>query len=243
MPSTPHLLGFAELLGRLRHVLTVNGEDTVTSRAKDTLLWPYFDQYGWPHRLHAHVLFGLDCHLPPESLLNLGPAADVYEALDYPLTAKATALARTSEDLADQGWPWGHAVNTAVLHTMDDDEPDDVRIGDAAVTAVLSAVAAHHASEMISPLRGSGLFHRGYPTGLLGHLAAYLRVDTVHACALGDHSALALFSHLGWTLSPRARAVLATAEQADTAGATWTDTVIQARATPRDHLRRDPWDR
>ncbi|ABW11993.1 hypothetical protein Franean1_2563 [Parafrankia sp. EAN1pec] len=243
MPSTPHLLGFAELLGRLRHVLTVNGEDTVTHRFADLTYHPYFDRDGWPHRLHAHILFGLDGHLDPASLLNLEPAADVLGALGYPLTAKAAVLASEAEQLSLQSWTWGHAVHTAILRTIEDDEPEDTRIGDAAVTAVLSHIAARHAPGMTNPTRTTPLFHRGYPTGLVGHLAAELRLDAVHASVLGDSSALALFGHLGWTLSPRASAVLTTAEQVEAAGATWTDVVIQARAAPRDHLRRDPWDR
>ncbi|WP_256790349.1 MULTISPECIES: hypothetical protein [Frankia] len=242
MPSTPHLIGFAELLGRLRHVLTINGEDTVALRFAVLPIHPYFDRDGWPRRLHAHVLFGLDTHLDPTSMLNLEPVADVLGALGYPLTAKAAALASEAEQLTLQGWTWGHAVTTAILRTVEDDEPEDTRIGDAAVMAVLSHVAACHATEMTSPTRATALFHRGYPTGLLGHLAAYLRIDAVHASAVGDRSALALFGHLGWTLSPRASAVLSTAEQVEAAGATWTDVVIEARATRRDHLRRDPWD-
>ncbi|ABD11078.1 hypothetical protein CcI156_04350 [Frankia sp. CcI156] len=243
MPSTPHLIGFAELLGRLRHVLTVNGEDTVTLRFSGLSYHPYFDRDGWPRRLLAHVLFGLDGHLDPASLLNLEPAASLLGALGYPLTAKAAALANEAEQLTMQGWTWGHAVDTTIQRTDVDDEPEDTRIGDVAVMAVLSHIAARHATEMTSPIRAVPLFHRGYPTGLLGHLAACLRLDAVHASALGDSSALALFGHLGWTLSPRASAVLTTAEQAEAAGATWTDVVIQARATRRDHLRRDPWDR
>ncbi len=244
MPSTPHLIGYAELLGRLRHVLTVNGEDIVTRRADDVPFQPYFDRFGWPHRLYGHVLFGLDSHLDPASLLNLEPAVEVYQVLGYPLTAKATALARETEQLAEQGWTWGHAVDTATSRTtVQDDEPQDTRIGDAAVLAVLSHVAARHAAEMTTPNGATALFHRGYPTRLLGHVAAYLRVDAVHASALGDTTALGLFTHLSWTVSPRAGAVITTAEDVEAAGATWTDAVIQARTTPRDHLRRKPWDR
>ncbi|TCJ34679.1 hypothetical protein [Parafrankia sp. BMG5.11] len=243
MPSTPHLLGFAELLGRLHHVLTVNGEDTVTRRPVDLTYHPYFGRDGWPRRLHGHVLFWLNGHLDPASLLNLDSAADVLGALGYPLTVKAAVLASEAEQLSLQGWTWGHAVHTAILRTTEDDEPEDTRIGDATVMAVLSHIAAHHAPEMTSPTRTSPLFHRGYPAGLLGHLAAELRLDAVHASALGDTHALALFGHLGWTLSPRAGAVLTTAEQVEADGATWTDVVIQARAASRDHLPREPWDR
>ncbi|CAO5150953.1 hypothetical protein FAIPA1_140006 [Frankia sp. AiPs1] len=214
MPSTPHRVGYAELLGRLRHVLTINGDDTVTTRP----LQPYFDRYGWPQRLHAHVLFGLDSHLAPDSLLNFEPAPEVYGALGYPLTVKATILAAETERLAEQGWTWGHALDAAVLRTRDDDEPDDTRLGDAAVMAVLSHLVARHSADMTSPAPVTVLFHRGYPTGLLGLLAAYLRIDAVHATALGDTTVLALFSSLGWTVSPRAAAVLTTAEQLDAAG-------------------------
>jgi hypothetical protein len=242
MPAIPHRIGYAELLGRLRRVLTICGEDTVSHRADGVPVQPYFDRYGWPQRLHAHVLFGLDSYLAPDSMLIFEPAPEVYGALGYPLTAKAGTLASETERLTEQGWTWGHALDTAVLRTRDDDEPDDTRIGDAAVMAVLSHIAARHAGEMTSPQPATALFHRGYPTGLLGLLAAYLRVDAVHAAALGDTTILALFTHLGWTVSPRAAAVLTTAEHVEAAGETWTDTVIQARATPRDHLHLEPWD-
>ncbi|WP_239313061.1 hypothetical protein [Frankia sp. Cj3] len=163
MPSTPHLIGYAELLGRLRHVLTVNGEDAVTRRADDSPFQPYFDRYGWPHRLHAHVLFGLDSHIDPTSLLNLEPAVVVYQALGYPLTAKATAFARETEQLTEQGWTWGHTLDTATIRAVQDDEPQDTHIGDAAVLAVLSHVAARHAAEMTTPNGTTALFHCGYP--------------------------------------------------------------------------------
>ncbi|WP_239311010.1 hypothetical protein [Frankia sp. Cj3] len=94
-----------------------------------------------------------------------------------------------------------------------------------------------------SPAAATRQLSGEYPTRLLGHVAAYLRVDAVHASALGDTTALGLFTHLGWTVSPRAQAVITTAEDAEAAGMTWTDAVIQARTTPRDHLRREPWDR
>ncbi|WP_322750972.1 MULTISPECIES: hypothetical protein [unclassified Frankia] len=246
MPASPHPIGYAELYGRLRRVLDRHGPATVQQRPAG--FRSYFAPTGAPVCLHGHVLADLGATVGTTSLLNLEPAADVYSALGYPLTRRAATLADEAQRLADAGWTWDDAVDVAVrLAAQDPDTEPDRRLGDDAVRAVLQHLMTRLPAGMTAPPGWPpgivSLFQHGYPTLLLGHLAADLRADAVLASALALADAAELFTALGWTLSARALAVLTVAHRAEADGRSWGDAVEAAMAAPTGHLPAEPWDR
>jgi hypothetical protein len=242
-----HMIGYAELYGRLRHVVNVRGSATVNRHRDGDLRGSYFDPAGAPDCLHGHVLALLGVTVDPTSMLNFETASSVYPALGYPLTGKAATLADHTQQFTDAGQHWDDAVRLAVrLAAQDTDETEDRRVGGDTVVAVLRHLAAVNPPGMTAPpgwVPGTvALFLHGYPTLLAGHLAADLRLDAVTATTREFRDGVVLFDALGWALSPRATTALRAAEHAEAQGQTWARAADAAATAPRATLAL-PWDR
>lgn len=243
---TTQILGCAELYGRLRHAVNQMGAQRRTRPTADAAT-PYFSESSGPLDLHGHVLSRLGVPADKIRIMGVDGIDLAYPASGFTLTEKAARLARFSQEF-EESWTWGDAANTAarLAHQLDD-TPDDRRLGDVALLAVLGHVARQHPAEM-TPLPGwlpqdTPLFINGYPTTLLGHVAADLRVNAITASHLAETNAVDLFRVLGWQLSARAEAVADTVQDHESRGASWPDAVTAAERLSLERLGRTQWDR
>jgi hypothetical protein len=164
---------------------------------------------------------------------------DVYAAYGFALTEKATQLARLTHEF-EESCTWGEATSLAAAraHRLDDFHADQA-IGALSLLAVARHVAREFPAAMATPTAsGTPLFLNGYPTTLLGHVAAELHVDAVTATCMREAGVVKLFRELGWQLSPRAEALAETLQRHESMGKRWSD-VIAAVVPAAEHGRRD----
>jgi hypothetical protein len=242
-------IGCAELYGRLRHVVNRQGPQRRTLMHPAGWPTPFFGDDLDASCLHSHVL--RDLGVTAERLDTVPPrlcgVEFAYPELGFLLTEKAERLAELSQEL-EKTCAWGEAVDTAtwLAHDLDDGYADR-RLGDAALLAILQHAASGHRATMTPRLnmlpQDTPLFIEGYPTTLLGYVAAELRVDAVTGSTLKENNAVELFRTLGWQLTPRAQALAATAQEHEANQQSWPDSVRAAETSALDHLAREDSDR
>lgn len=233
-------LGRAELYGRLIRVINHHGTQRRTPPRNAPAPPSFLADTDGSASLHSHVLRDLGITAGVASTGHDGGVQFAYPAAGVALTDKALRLAQLSEEFEEK-CAWGDAVETAGrLAQQLEDTSDDLYLDEVALLAVMRHVADKQPADM-TPLPGwlpsdTPLFINGYPTTLLGHVAAELHVNAATASYLGENDAIELFRALDWKLTPRAEALTVIAQDSESNWRSWPDAVTAAESAVLDHV-------
>lgn len=219
------IIGFPELLGRLL-VVIAGAEHRVSKVPRCPGVSAYFHGQQ-PRGVHGGVFVGLGCERA--DLVPLGAIASVVEAygvLGYQLTSRADVLAQQSQQREHERIPWGAALAAAHRAALQVSTVGaDRRLGDRAVVASFDHLARHHGPSTRTPPAEAEdppwLYRHGRPFSLLGHACALWGLTAIDVGELDGLGAVDVLERLGWQLSARATAVLASAQLYEAAGHTW----------------------